>query len=59
MDAVHPTRAAERIRLELELEPRSEDDPIAGVLRAGDGVARPFEGWLELTSALERARPSA
>lgn len=59
MDAMHPTVTAQRIRLELELEPRSEGDPIAGVLRAGDGVARPFEGWLELTSALERARPPA
>ena len=54
MKATHPDHATDRVRLELELEPRSEGDPIAGVLRDGDGVARPFHGWLELASLLER-----
>ncbi len=59
MEALHPRPATERTRFELELEPRTEGDPIAGVLRAGDGVAQRFEGWLELTSILEQARPPA
>lgn len=56
MEASHPIRATERV--ELEIDRRSEGDPIAGMLRAGDGVSRPFVGWLELTSLLQRIHES-
>jgi hypothetical protein len=40
-------------RVVLELEP---GEPISGSVCGPTGTAEPFRGWLELTSALERAR---
>jgi hypothetical protein len=42
------------IHVELDLEPNRE--PIAGTLSGQDFTARPFDGWLELASAIEAAR---
>jgi hypothetical protein len=44
---------SERIRLSLELDLASE--PIEGEVQAAGGASHPFVGWLQLTSALERA----
>lgn len=43
---------AARLRLELA----TAEGPIAGRLWV-DGTEQTFQGWLELASALERARP--
>lgn len=40
--------------LTLAIEPRS--DPIAGRIRFPDGSVTPFEGYLQLVAAVERAR---
>ena len=40
-----------QIVLDLELD----SEPIAGTVRAGDGADTPFEGWLQLAAAIERA----
>jgi hypothetical protein len=47
----------DKIYLELELEP--DRDPIAGIVRIRDVPTRPFDGWLELASAIEDARNNA
>lgn len=52
MEATGPTDGKDGLRFELELEPRQEGEPIAGVLRRRDGESRPFEGWAELTRLL-------
>jgi hypothetical protein len=44
----------ERVRMIIKLDVASE--PISGVLEAGCGAVVEFAGWLELMSALERAR---
>ncbi len=44
-----------QLTLELELEPRR----IRGSLREGGGAARPFDGWVQLTGALEAAHADA
>lgn len=55
MEAPHTDPGEDRVRLELELQPRADGGPIAGVLRGADRIDRPFEGWLELATLLERA----
>lgn len=40
--------------LHLEIEPGS--DPIAGSIGAPDEEPRSFNGWIELTEAIEAAR---
>lgn len=42
-----------RHRVELLLELDIDADPIAGLVRHGNGAPRPFTGWLGLTAALE------
>jgi hypothetical protein len=44
------------IRVDLDLVPDAE--PIRGQMRAVDGMAQPFSGWLELIQLLEKARIS-
>jgi len=44
----------ERTQVTLELEPEAE--PIRGRLRDAQGESRPFTGWLELLSLLDRLR---
>jgi hypothetical protein len=46
---VHPGPRLTEIT--LEVDPRAE--PIAGSLREGKGVRRPFAGWIGLAAALE------
>ena len=43
------------IRLEVELSFTGQS--VRGVLRTPDGEGRPFDGWLQLMSAVERLRP--
>lgn len=42
---------ATHIRLILDLDPAA--DPIGGVVRAGEGDAKPFAGWIALTRTIE------
>ena len=43
--------------IHLVLRPATDDDTIEGVVEQDDTGPRPFHGWLELTSLLDRARP--
>ncbi|MGH2953151.1 MAG: hypothetical protein ACRDK9_03890 [Solirubrobacterales bacterium] len=45
------------IQVRLELDARS--DPIVGSLRAGEGAAHEFRGWLQLIAAIEGLRAAA
>jgi hypothetical protein len=54
--AMTSTSGRRTIRVDLDLVPDVE--PIRGVVRAADGVVRPFSGWLELIQFLEKARIS-
>ena len=49
-------RTGERIQVVVELETASE--PIRGAVRTM-AAHRPFEGWMELTAALEDARTAS
>jgi hypothetical protein len=40
------------VHLEIELQ----SDPIAGTLTGPGGEVRSFQGWIELTDAIEQAR---
>jgi hypothetical protein len=54
--AMTSTSGRHTIRVDLDLVPDVE--PIRGLVRAPDGVLRPFSGWLELIQFLEKARIS-
>lgn len=45
------------VRIELELE--LDADTIAGTLSSPDSPSHPFDGWLELASAIEQLRTTA
>ena len=45
------------VRIELELE--LDADTIVGTLSSPDVPSHPFDGWLALASAIERARAAA
>ena len=45
------------VRIELELE--LDADTIAGTLSSPDTPSHPFDGWLELASAIEQLRTTA
>jgi len=47
----------EPLRVELDVDLESE--PIQGELRSDCGIERSFQGWMELTSAIEEARAKA
>ena len=58
------TPALEPRSTRIVLDVDSEAQPIHGFVRTESGEAEPFDGWLELTRALERliseaARPPA
>jgi hypothetical protein len=42
------------VHVELDLDPGA--DPIEGRMSVAGGPPEPFTGWMELASALERAR---
>lgn len=44
----------EPVRLQIEIDPGS--DPISGKITEIASGARAFQGWLELTEAIEGAR---
>jgi hypothetical protein len=45
------------VHIALDLDPRAE--PIEGRMSVAGGPPEPFTGWMELASALERARRDA
>ena len=46
---------SEQATVTVELTLRVGSEPIAGALRRGDGVDRPFVGWVALVRSLEDA----
>jgi hypothetical protein len=44
-----------RVVLELDLMTRDRQ-PIAGLVRTGDGLAHAFSGWSEMFAVLQRLR---
>jgi hypothetical protein len=51
------TASRELIRVIVELEPASE--PIRGSVRTDETGERGFDGWIQLTAALEDARAAS
>jgi len=49
----------EPIRIHLEIEIDALAEPVVGSLTPRGGEVEPFTGWIELATALERARCDA